>query len=835
MTERLTAIVGARITEFRKKMAQVNKIARGIPNKIVVEVEARVDKFQRKMDKLANTIRTFSTIAQNAIGGGMLMVSPASVPIIVALAGALASLGPMIGVIGGSTFALATAFGFAGSAALAFGAAAIPTITKLFDETAKLTSEQKAAKKEFTKFQDTWKGITKDLEKPVLKAFGKAMEIANKTLKMARPLFDSAAKAVNNLLISLDASLDSPPIKAFFDYMNKQAGPMLETIGKASGNFIKGFMSMMTAFGPLAEDTAKGFLNMSKGFSDWAAGLSKSKKFQSFVDYINENMPKIRAIFRDALAGLTYFFAAFGPLSSDMMTGLQDMMGRFKEWAKTLGENKQFQEFIGYIRDNAPKVIALIGNLTDFLINLGIGLAPIGSAILDIVNNVLAWTNSMMESHPVIGKIISVLVVLAGGLIAMTPLILAFSTLFKGALTSIWVATSMMRAKFVLGMSMMVKSMITTTIKMIATTATFIAKWALIGAQSLINGAKVAAAWVLATGKAMVTALASMVVTTATFIAKWALIGTKATINAVKVAAAWTLSTGAAMATALAGMIATSATFIAKWALIGAKSLLHAGKVAAAWFIALGPVGWVIGTIIGLVILIIANWEKVKSVTIKIWTAISDWVVTTAKAIAKSVSEKFTEIVQAISEKMSEAKETVVNIGNGILDFFSGIDLYASGQAIIQSAIDGLVSMKQNILGKVEDIVGAVRDFWPFSPAKTGPLSDIHKMDFGGPIGKSINKAKSSVARSMSSLANIARDSFQPETQFAYDTRLTNSDLGQVRHRLSTELEKIELPEQNDGQVAIIQIGGYEAKGVIRYITREQDNERFGDERARGE
>src|SRR5690606_30933118 len=98
---------------------------------------------------------------------------------------------------------------------------------------------------------------------------------------------------------------------------------------------------------------------------------------------------------------------------------------------------------------------------------------------------------------------------------------------------------------------------------------------------------------------------------------------------------------------------------------------------------------------------------------------------------AKSaVSRKFEEIVGSISEKMNDAVQTVSDIGAGIKDFFDGIDLYASGKAIIQSAIDGLLAMKDKITGKVSEIAGAVRDFWPFSPAKEGPLSDIHKMDF---------------------------------------------------------------------------------------------------------
>lgn len=469
MNERLNAIVGARITEFRRKMATVKKTMRSMPKRTVTtvtvvtkEAEKRIELFQNRIHRLANSIRAFGTVLGNMGMGSLLIASPSMVPILAASAGLIGSLGPMIGVLAGSTFALATAFGFAGSAAVGFGAVAIPTISKLFDENEKLNKSQQAARSEFDKFKKTWNGITKDLEEPVLKAFGSAMKSANKMLKMARPLFDGAATAMNNLLSSLNKSLDSPPVQAFFDYMNKNGGPMLEKVGKAAGNFLQGFMSMMTAFGPLAEKTAQGFLNMSNGFAEWAAGLSKSEKFQSFVNYVNENMPKLRAIFRDVTAGLVYMFSAFGPLASDMMTGLQNMMAKFKDWGKTLADNQQFQSFIDYIRTNAPTVLSLIGNITTTLVNLGIGMAPLGQKVLELVNSFFAWTSSLLETHPWIGKIFGALLIGVGIFQMIVPLILSVTSFFTGlgavfskVFTTIGPLFTMFKTNLIVGLKML--------------------------------------------------------------------------------------------------------------------------------------------------------------------------------------------------------------------------------------------------------------------------------------------------------------------------------------------------------------------------------------------
>ncbi len=202
------------------------------------------------------------------------------------------------------------------------------------------------------------------------------------------------------------------------------------------------------------------------------------------------------------------------------------------------------------------------------------------------------------------------------------------------------------------------------------------------------------------------------------------------------------------------------------------------------------------------------TWTSIKTKAVEIWTGIKEWFKTTWESIKQSASEKFEAMKSTIQEKMNAAKSKIAEIWNGIKSSFSNtvgnmvsavkekfqnivdsirdkmnsardtvegivdkikgffdIDLYDSGKAIIQSAIDGLVSMKKKILGKVEDIVGAVRDFWPFSPAKRGPLSDIHKMDFAGPIGDSIMNAQNPLESAMSNLASRVSNSMSGMTE----------------------------------------------------------------------
>lgn len=786
-------------------MRRVRDTLRDLPNDTRLRISAitdvaeeRINKFQDKMNRLANSIRAFGTVGANMFQGSMLMVSPALVPIIAAAVGLLGTLGPMIAVAGSNTFALAAAFGIAGGAAVGFGAAAIPTIKSIIDGTAKSTKENVRAMRALDKLKSTWSGVQDAIAPQTANAFASAMTGIEKALSSLNPMFKSVAGTVADLSARFDKFMSSKSAKQFFGYLNKNAAPILDKVMSGLGGLIQGFMNLTVAFSPMTDFMAQGFKNMGQSFVDFTERIKGSTALQNFISYLQTNGPKIWAIVKNITLGLIGMFTAFGPLASDMMAGLQNLTSRFKEWGQSLSENQQFQKFIGYIRDNAPTVIALIGNITTFLVNLGIAIAPIGSKVLQVVNSIFAWTSSMMAAHPWIGQIIGGLVMFAGALMASFPAIIAIRTAFVGlpgvissAIAKILPIVSSFKLAMITGLRMLGIQLYLFGTKVLATATSVIAAFG-----RMIAGA---AKWA-----------ASLIAKIVTVIAKFVVMSVKATLHAGKVALSFTVTMVKAAAKATASMIVSMAKIIAKYAVLAAKSMIHAARVAASWLIAMGPVGWVIATVVALVALIIANWDKIKS-----WT-----------------TKTFSKIVSVMREKMNDAKQKVSNILDNIKSFFTSMDLYASGKAIIQSAIDGLMAMKNKIVSKVEGIVGAVRDLWPFSPAKEGPLSDIHRMDFGGPITKSITRAKKPIMSSMTSLAASARSAFTPNIALAniggtatFDTSFSDGTRA-IEHAFNAEVNEIELPDREE-QYAVINIGGHEAQGVIKYISGEQNRANF--------
>jgi hypothetical protein len=174
-----------------------------------------------------------------------------------------------------------------------------------------------------------------------------------------------------------------------------------------------------------------------------------------------------------------------------------------------------------------------------------------------------------------------------------------------------------------------------------------------------------------------------------------------------------------------------------------------------------GPVGLAIAIFLSLIevgILIWKNWETISAKATQIWGAVRDFLIVTIVGIVAKMKNKFDELKNAAQEKMENMREKIRSVMDRIKGIFESINLYESGKAIIQSAIDGIMAMKDKIWAKVEEVVGGVRDYWPFSPAKRGPLSDIHRMDFAGPIGDSIKKAENPLMRSMANLSGSVRN-----------------------------------------------------------------------------
>ncbi|MFK0289945.1 phage tail tape measure protein [Streptomyces sp. NPDC090442] len=165
-------------------------------------------------------------------------------------------------------------------------------------------------------------------------------------------------------------------------------------------------------------------------------------------------------------------------------------------------------------------------------------------------------------------------------------------------------------------------------------------------------------------------------------------LATQATTTAASVVTSWATQSAAAVTgaarfvasnvTVLAGWVAqgaaavaTGARVVGAWVLMGAQSLMQAARMAAAWVMAMGPVGWIITAVVGLVALIVAKWDAIKNATAAAW----EWVWNKIKSVGQWLLDLFLNwtLVGLIIKHWDDIKAGTVRVWNAIVDWVKAL------------------------------------------------------------------------------------------------------------------------------------------------------------------
>lgn len=241
-----------------------------------------------------------------------------------------------------------------------------------------------------------------------------------------------------------------------------------------------------------------------------------------------------------------------------------------------------------------------------------------------------------------------------------------------------------------IGWGMAAAGAIGTGIVYVAQSALIVARWAAMSFAAILSAGLTVGAWI---GMGI-----SAVINAAVVAAAW--LGAQIrTVASLAVMAAGFVVQGAIMAASMAG---TVARVVAGWVLMGAQALLAAARMALAWFIALGPIGWVIALVVGLVALIIANWDKVKKFTVDAFNAIKDKVVGAFNAVVDKVKSGIGTVVDFVKGLPGKILSALGNLGSLLLN---------AGGDLIRGLVNG-ISKAASFVGDVAgSIFRAVRGF----------------------------------------------------------------------------------------------------------------------------
>ncbi|MBK3576123.1 phage tail tape measure protein [Streptomyces sp. MBT65] len=176
-----------------------------------------------------------------------------------------------------------------------------------------------------------------------------------------------------------------------------------------------------------------------------------------------------------------------------------------------------------------------------------------------------------------------------------------------------------------------------------------------------------------------------------------------------------------------AGAVATAARVVGAWVLMGAQSMIQAARMAAAWLISMGPVALVIAAVVGLVALIVANWDSIVKYTTQAW----DWIWNKIKEIGQFLLDLFLKwtIVGIVISHWDAIKTGTLNVWNAVVAFVKGLP-----QKLISFFLNwtlaGLVikhwqSIKDGTVTKATELVNWVRGLPGRISSALGSLKDL--------------------------------------------------------------------------------------------------------------
>lgn len=371
-------------------------------------------------DRIATTLRSVGEVTQGVVGEIMATQFVNLIPIMGSVVSAGAGIGGMLTSLAGGAIGLGGAFGIGMGAINAFAGQATYALQMLEDGTLKITAETSRYQNVLSSLKNEWEGLIAQNQAKIFNTLSNGINIARTSLSNLNPFLTRTAGQIEGMSGKmLDWVKTSSNAKTAFNILNTQGTQAFGHLLVAGFHFLDGTTAVFNKLSPLFVWASKGFENMALSFRKWANSVEGSKAINGFVEYTKTNLPIVGRIFGNVFAGLFNLFSAFSGHSHNVLLGIESVTEGFRKWSEELKRSDGFKQFVEYLETNGPKVWQLIKNITGVLWGLVKGMAPVASVTLSATNAITGWMASMVNTHPMIGKILGSTVALTGALLLL--------------------------------------------------------------------------------------------------------------------------------------------------------------------------------------------------------------------------------------------------------------------------------------------------------------------------------------------------------------------------------------------------------------------------------
>jgi len=246
-----------------------------------------------------------------------------------------------------------------------------------------------------------------------------AMDALNEAMGKLSPAGQTFARFLYGLKPLLDG-IRAAGQSAFLPGLQESIQLLVDTYGPSLTTFIADISKVL---GDLATQGAKALT--SPFWQQWFSMMAE------YAPIFLQAFGQISGSLLEMIAGV---LQAFAPFSKDIGDAFVSIAQSMAGWGKNLKDSQGFADFLGFVRDSAPKVNELMKNLGTLLVNLLIGLAPYSQMLLDLLVN---FTDFLVSIPPdQLGKIAIGVMVLVGALQALAGVVAIISSV-SGLITGV--------------------------------------------------------------------------------------------------------------------------------------------------------------------------------------------------------------------------------------------------------------------------------------------------------------------------------------------------------------------------------------------------------------
>ncbi|GHJ59128.1 hypothetical protein NOK12_16460 [Nocardioides sp. OK12] len=333
-----TDLATQRTKEYTLAMAIADEKSRRLRESMRDQAKAHLDAadgaavFRKEIGGSGHEIDRFSG-RLSLLRDVALTLGPALAPIGAATVPMIAGLSMQLGAAAGAAGVAVLAFNGIGDALGALNDAQIEPTEKNLEKVAQAMTKIGPAGADFVTFLDSigpqLSAIQDTARAGLLPGVQEGLESLLLMGPRVQTIVTNISSALGEMASNAGEALAGPRFREFFSYIETTAGPTLMEMGRTLGNVTEGLANMMVAFHPASIEFTGGLERMTARFAEWSRGLEDNQGFQNFLDYLSDTGPQVVALLGSLVNALVGLGQAAAPIGAVVVPALTAVANAF--------------------------------------------------------------------------------------------------------------------------------------------------------------------------------------------------------------------------------------------------------------------------------------------------------------------------------------------------------------------------------------------------------------------------------------------------------------------------------------------------------------------------